>query len=83
MMFLINGYILFSGVISILGSLFLVYKEKHLTLFDTLLIFMVVLGLPFLIPVLFLAGLIFILEKITNKIIIYGRKSDIRTFSIH
>lgn len=82
-MSLISGYTLFSVIVSVLGSLFLIYKEKHLTLFDTLLIFMVTLGLPFLIPVLFLAGLAFILEKLTNKIIIYGRKSNIRTLSIH
>lgn len=72
---MINGYIAFSIIVSVLGSLFLIYKEKFLTLFDTLLIFIVVLGLPLLIPVLFLVGLIFILERLTNKIIIYGRKN--------
>lgn len=79
---LINWYILFSVILSICGSILLVVKEKHLTLFDPFLILAMFLGFPFLIPILFLAGLVFILEKLTNNIVIYGKRNT-RTFSIH
>jgi hypothetical protein len=69
------SWLIISILGAIVGGIYIGFRSKKLTLFDVISIFVVLLGIPFIIPILILIGVMFLIpENSLDKIIIYEKR---------